>query len=115
MQDVQPTLDEEYGSTDNRMTLSPTTYEWVADLEEGKEYSLSIKVRVQTPGKFSVVAAEKLPELDAGEGEPGTESPDAQGNDANSTEPQGREGEAPQLVTGNPAIDSLMAKRRTGA
>jgi len=49
MQDVQPTLDEEYGSTDNRMTLSPTTYEWVADLEEGKEYSLSIKVRVQTP------------------------------------------------------------------
>lgn len=111
-QDVQPTLDEEYGSTDNRMTLSSTTYEWVAQMKAGQEYHFSGTIRCQTPGRFAVTTAEKPPELEAGEGEPGTESPDAEGNSEVSGTPGGREGEAPQLVTGNPAIDSLMAKRR---
>jgi hypothetical protein len=113
--DVQPMLDEEYGSTDNRMTLSPTTYDWVGEMESGKEYTVSCKVRVQTPGRMAVVAAVKPPEMEAAEGEPGTESPDVEGDHDLSGTPGGREGEAPQMVTGNPAVDSLMAKRSRNA
>lgn len=94
---------EEPGSTDNRLSLSPGDYPFVKDWEDGQEYTLTIKVQQQTSGEFAVVSAEPQEEAPAEE----TPAEDT-GEAIEETPPPGKQGG----MNRNPAMARLMASKK---
>jgi hypothetical protein len=89
---------DEPGSVENRLSLDPNNDSWkdtVGEWEDGKTYSLTVKVTQISPGEFEVLEA----------------TPEAEPNDnagEEQTEP------APSKSGGypNPAVENLMASAK---
>jgi hypothetical protein len=64
----QPPVQDEGGSQDNRLSLNPTDDRWpfVGSWEDGKNYTVTLKINQVSPGEFEVLSAES-----EGSAEPG--------------------------------------------
>jgi hypothetical protein len=96
--------DNEPGAVDNRLSLDPNNPSWsdaIANWEDGKEYSVEVRLRQMSPGEFEVLEFT----ADSGEEEPsGTESEEL------SKGATGGGGSNPAVK--NPAVAALIAKNR---
>lgn len=95
---------DEAGATDNRLSLTPSQFEFTKDWRDGETYTLTVEVRQISPGEFEVVKADAqgAPESE----EPGnTEQPSGE-----QQESAGGEGESPANYP-NPAVAKMMQSK----
>ncbi len=80
----QINVQEEAGSTDNRLSLSPGEFPQIKDWEDGSKYTVTLTVVQQSPGEFDVVSVDT-----AGEAEAEEAAPEAQAEPAGEGEGEG--------------------------
>ncbi len=92
----QINVDEEPGSVDNRLSLSPGEFPQIKQWQDGSQYKLTLTVVQQSPGEFNVVSIDTAGEAEGEEAAPET---------AETGEPagEGEEGGYP-----NPAVRRMM-------
>lgn len=96
----QINVQEEAGSTDNRLSLSPGEFPEIKDWQDGTKYRLTLEVVQQSSGEFDVVSVEDARESEATEAAPAGEA-----------EAEPGEAEA-QGGYPNPAVRRMMSGRQ---
>jgi hypothetical protein len=90
----------EAGEVDNRLSLDPNDDRWpaVAEWEDSKEYTLTVKVRQLSPGEFEVLEAEP------------SEAETPEPEEAAAEEEDAEEGK--KYGTSNPAVVGLIVGKK---
>lgn len=96
-------LNGEAGASDNRLSINPNDFDGIAKTwEDGKEYTLEIRVVQESPGEFTVTDLKET-----GAGEEAVETPEAEPAEGEPAAPAGP-------AYGNPAVAKMMQARMGG-
>ena len=90
--------DTEAGGTDNRMYWDPSQFEPMAELEDGKEYNVTLRLRQTSAGEGQIISVAKVAPADEEAETPSEDAPEM------GAEEGGGDG-----GYDNPAVAKLMA------
>lgn len=93
-------LEEESGSSDNRLSWNPNEFKDTADWENGQEYTITARIKQTAPGEATIL------EMSGEVSEPSPENPPSAQN-GNEAAPSDDEG-----GYSNPAIGRAMSRRK---